>query len=338
MYFNWLTLWIVAPSWWPARFYSKRLEKCIKNAKKLKFKLKFMKHSLNSNWYISDSPQNRAEDIHQAFVDPEVDIVMTMIWGNHSLQVLKYLDYDLIKRNFKPFVGFSDITVLHYAIISQIWKQTYYGPAFMTQFWDLRKELVNYTFWYFEKVVVKKQRNVIVQSSKYYIDDFVDWAEESRYRKLYVNKWQRWLKRWKAIWQIIWWCIPSLNRVLGTRYWISPKDKIFFIDIPEGHCRIDEWLEIPDVDACFAQLDNVGLFDEIKGLVISIPYRYTEKMKKDFEDLILYYTRWKDYPILMDVNIWHIDPIVSIPYLSNVLLDSEKDLFVLNCEKIWKVG
>jgi hypothetical protein len=32
----------------------------------------------------------------------------------------------------------------------------------------------------------------------------------------------------------------------------------------------------------------------------------------------------------MDVNLGHIDPIITIPYLSNVLLDSDKNLFVLN--------
>ena len=330
MFFNNLTLWIVTPSWWPAKYYPQRLKKCIENAKKLWFKIKFMRHSLNSNWYISDLPENRAKDIHQAFLDPEVDIVMTMIWGNHSSHIIKYLDYDLIKENFKPFIGFSDITVLHYAIISQTGKQTYYGPAFMTQFGDMREELVNYTFGYLKKLVIQQQKNVIVISSKYYTDEFINWSEENRYRKLYVNKWQRWLKKGRIIWPIVWWCIPSLNRVIWTPYWIDVKDKIFFIDIPEWHCKIDEWLEIKDVDACFSQLDNIWVFNDIIWLIVSIPYGYDKKKKLELEKLILYYTKWKEYPVLMDVNLGHIEPIITIPYLTNVLLDSDKNLFVIN--------
>jgi muramoyltetrapeptide carboxypeptidase len=89
---------------------------------------------MNSDGHISDTPENRAKDFMEMFQDPEVDIVMSIIGGNHSNQILKYIDWEVIKRNPKSFVGFSDISVLHFALYTQTKSPTYYGPAFITQF------------------------------------------------------------------------------------------------------------------------------------------------------------------------------------------------------------
>ncbi len=76
--------------------------------------------------------------------------------------------------------------------------------------------------------------------------------------------------------------------------------------------------------------ENMGIFDGIKWLIIWRSYRYTVENIERLEQLIKYYTQDKSYPILMGVDLGHTDPMVTIRYLSNVLLDWEKDLFILN--------
>jgi muramoyltetrapeptide carboxypeptidase len=43
----------------------------------------------------------RVSDIHDAFSDKSINLIITAIGGFNSNQILRYLDYDLIKSNPK---------------------------------------------------------------------------------------------------------------------------------------------------------------------------------------------------------------------------------------------
>ena len=108
------------------------------------------------------------------------------------------------------------------------------------------------------------------------------------------------------------------------------QDKIFFVDIPEDFCGPDKGFDIANLDAFLADLDNVGVFDGIKGLIVGRPFRYSQQELEHLEEMIKYYTGGKGYPVLMGVDLGHTDPMITIPYLSRVKLDSHNDEFVIN--------
>lgn len=58
------------------------------------------------------SPQDRADDIHAAFADPDIKAVIAAIGGDDQITVLPLLDRELIRANAKPFFGMSDNTNL----------------------------------------------------------------------------------------------------------------------------------------------------------------------------------------------------------------------------------
>ncbi|MBC7269891.1 MAG: LD-carboxypeptidase [Streptomyces sp.] len=58
------------------------------------------------------TPQERADDIHAAFADPEVKAVIASIGGSDQITVLPLLDRELIRAHPKPFIGMSDNTNL----------------------------------------------------------------------------------------------------------------------------------------------------------------------------------------------------------------------------------
>ncbi|MGW1801962.1 S66 family peptidase [Streptomyces sp. NPDC001984] len=61
---------------------------------------------------MGTTPQERADDIHAAFADPEVKAVIASIGGDDQITVLPLLDRELIRANPKPFFGMSDNTNL----------------------------------------------------------------------------------------------------------------------------------------------------------------------------------------------------------------------------------
>jgi len=78
--------------------------------------------------YLAGTPEERTADLHSAFSDPSVDLVMQIRGGYGSGQVVPLLDFSLIAAHPKPFVGMSDITLLHLALGRLAGLVTFWGP------------------------------------------------------------------------------------------------------------------------------------------------------------------------------------------------------------------
>ena len=70
------------------------------------FHISFSKNSQEVNQFHSSSIASRVEDIHEAFLDPNVKMVITCLGGFNANQLLRYLDYDLIAKHPKIFCGY----------------------------------------------------------------------------------------------------------------------------------------------------------------------------------------------------------------------------------------
>lgn len=84
--------------------------------------------------YLGGSVQERLDDLHAMFRDPEVNAVFAIRGGYGSPQLLDRIDYGLIRSNPKVFLGYSDITALHLAIHRKAGLLTFHGPVTLAQF------------------------------------------------------------------------------------------------------------------------------------------------------------------------------------------------------------
>jgi len=84
--------------------------------------------------YLGGSVDERLDDLHAMFRDPDVRAVFAIRGGYGSEQLLDRIDYDLIRRNPKVFVGYSDITALHLAIQKRAGLVTFHGPVALAAF------------------------------------------------------------------------------------------------------------------------------------------------------------------------------------------------------------
>jgi len=70
----------------------------------------------------------RLRDLHTAFASPEVRGIFVARGGYGAARLLPYMDFRLIARNPKVFVGYSDVTALHIAITQRCGFVTFHGP------------------------------------------------------------------------------------------------------------------------------------------------------------------------------------------------------------------
>ncbi|MBI5356646.1 LD-carboxypeptidase [Candidatus Collierbacteria bacterium] len=92
---------IIAPSRSLSIITKRSREIADKRFADLGLKLSFGKHVEEIDDFASTSIQSRIEDLHQAFGDKNVKAIITVIGGFNSNQLLKYIDWDLIKDNPK---------------------------------------------------------------------------------------------------------------------------------------------------------------------------------------------------------------------------------------------
>ena len=223
----------------------------------LGYNVKFSKNAQVKDEFISSSISKRISDFHNAIKDNNVDIILSVLGGYNSNQLLKYIKYDLIKKNPKIICGYSDITVLLNAIYAKTGITTYLGPTFHS--FAMKKGLEQ-TIQYFEKAINNEQ--YYLKDPKFYSSD--KWYDDQGNRKFIKNKGCYIINEGISEGIIVGGNLCSFNLLQGTQYMPDLKDKILFI---EEDSLVGK--EFPyEFDRDLVSLIQQENFNQVKGLVI----------------------------------------------------------------------
>jgi muramoyltetrapeptide carboxypeptidase len=106
----------------------KRLANAEQRVKELGLRTKVGKNVAKALGSDDIPVQAKLDDLHAMFLDREVQAIIPVRGGYGSVELLDRIDYDLIRRHPKVFLGFSDITALHLAIHRHSRLVTFHGP------------------------------------------------------------------------------------------------------------------------------------------------------------------------------------------------------------------
>lgn len=94
------------------------------------FEVVFGKNTFSNSLEYTASVEEKAEDIHQMFADPEIKAIFFATGGGNCNSLFESLEYELIKQNPKIICGFSDSTSLLNYIYAKTGLVTFHGPTF----------------------------------------------------------------------------------------------------------------------------------------------------------------------------------------------------------------
>lgn len=120
------TVGLIAPGY---SLSGKALENAISNVKAMGFKPYHTSRIIGRHGYFSNTDQMRVADIHDMFLDQEVDGIFCARGGYGCTRILDQINYDYIAQNPKVLVGFSDITALANTIYTKTGLITFHGPV-----------------------------------------------------------------------------------------------------------------------------------------------------------------------------------------------------------------
>lgn len=285
------------------------LAKAIEIVDYLGLKYKLGKYVKTGTGYKSRTIEERAEDLHSMFKDPEIKAVFCIRGGYGSIQILDYIDYKLISDNPKVFLGYSDITALHLAINKFSGLVTFHGPVMTSSFTEFTMNSLKQTI--MNNQPIGKVTNPTVMNN---------------FRKVHPI---RTLKSGIAEGRLIGGNLSLISALMGTKYEINTKDSILFLeDVGEEPFRIDRMI---------SQLKIAGKFRDAKGIIFGEcagcnfdklnssrvwDYALGEILDQAFSDL--------NIPIVYGITIGHTSNQITLPIGLKATMNSDEGSITIN--------
>ena len=251
--------------------------------------------------------QQRAKDFNDAFRDPAVDVIIALHGGFAANEILPYIDWELIKANPKPLVGYSDITVLVNAIYAMTGVTAYLGPNLGTIGYE---KLWKYTLDGLLAAISGKKYELV--PSAQYID------EKTEYQAL---PWQV-IEQGSAQGVLLGGNIQTLFLLQGTDYRLK-FDQDYILAVEDDSLSKEYTLHgfSRNLESIL-QLPNARQY--LKGIMIG---RFEAASKVDPKELskVLHAKKIDNVPIVANLDFGHTAPIATLPIGGKVILVADKN-------------
>ncbi len=275
----------------------------------LGLRISFSKNVEETDNFGSSSIKSRVADLHKAFLDKNIKAVFTVIGGFNCNQLLKYIDWNIIKDNPKIFIGYSDTTALQNAIFAKTGLVTYSGPAWSTFGQKLHFE---YTMDYFTKCLVENDCFEITPSKEWTDDAW--YMDQDRRNPIKNDGWLI-INKGKATGTILGANLCTFNLLQGTEYMPNLKGSILFLED-------DDTSKYVDFDRNLQSLIHLPDFKGVKGVVIGRFQKATEMASEKLIKIIKNKAELKNIPVIANVDFGHTSPIITFPIGGEASIDT----------------
>jgi muramoyltetrapeptide carboxypeptidase LdcA involved in peptidoglycan recycling len=312
------TVAVVSPAFGAVGRWPHRVERATAYLASLGLEVRLMPNASRSEGWASAPPEDRVADLHVAFTDDEVAVVLCGIGGNHANQLLPLLDYDLVREHPKVFQGYSDVTVLHWALAKHAGLGTFYGPALVTELGEF-PDVLEHTDRYL-RAAWFGEAPIVYEPAPIWTDELLDFDRKldlTRPRELHESEGWVTIREGVVSGPLFGGCLETICwHVKGSAAWTTPEGAILLLETSE---------EAPSpahVDAYLTDLEQLGVFDAAAGLLVGRPKGYSADDRKLLWDVVAERTEAAGIPVLADLEAGHCDPMVTLPFGAAAELDA----------------
>ena len=325
------TVGLVCPS---SPVNEERIAGCVEAVEKMGYRVKTA-DNLGKNYrgYMAGDEEERARWINIMFADEKVGAVFCVRGGHGSSRIMEYLDFEMIKRNPKIFVGYSDVTNIHMAINKICGFVTFHGPMVSSNMVDdFDKETKGSFFsalegrmgYVFEnppecKVKILKKGQAESQRPAEMGTGLARKGKEDEDGK--VTAWGKKgdeNRKVLARGRLTGGNLSLLSAGIGTAYEVDTAGKILFIEeVAETIGKIEKWMYHLRNSGKLAQCKGIllGQFSQMKGCTEEEILTCVEDGIKDV-----------NIPVFYNIQSGHGKPMMTLPLGAMCILRGDKDV------------
>ena len=262
------------------------------------FKVKVFPNAKKHHAYLAGTDEERLSDLHAAFADTSVQGILCSRGGYGCMRLLPQIDFDIIRKNPKVFMGFSDVTALLNPFYQQLGLVGYYSPM-------LTSNIIDDGQWSLEKLL-----------------DVVTGRMEAPFEVSNLDKDKyACFKSGVAEGQLVGGNLTLISSLCGSPWQLDTRGKLLFLE---------DWKEsYYTLDRRFQHLRLAGLFDGIQGLILcdfsEIPdefdFNLTEQLRRLTADL--------NVPVGYGFSVGHGEQTATLPIGINARFDADSGVLTL---------
>lgn len=258
------------------------------------FSVRFGKSFYSSYGYLAGDDELRARDLETMFADDGISIILCMLGGYGASRMVDKIDYGIIRKHPKPFIGFSDVTVLLNAITERTGIPTVHG---LVGIYLGSPDLDAFSAEDFRKLLFENQRGRILKNPDDSALTLVPGCAEG---------------------ELAGGNLSLITALTGTGYDVDFTDKIVFLeDVDEEPYRIDRYL---------STLRLAQKLESAKGFVFGkfANCKAIDRKEWNYLDIIRQYMKDIGKPVLAEFASGHSFPFINLPIGLTVRLDAEE--------------
>lgn len=263
------------------------------------YRVRLGRHVEARDGHLAGPDEARLEDLHGMFADREVRAVWCARGGSGAIRLLPRLDWDLLRAHPKPFLGYSDITVLALGMLARVGLPSFFAPMVATELGrgcseeclDLALELVSSV----------EPRGLLADSRCAHAEVLVEGEAEGR---------------------LVGGTLSLAAATIGTDCRPDTRGAILFLeDTGESPAQVERYMR---------QFALAGLLDEVSGFLIGVarwdgdPERYLP-LARVYGDVLRPFGR----PALFNWPLGHLPSPMTLPLGRRARLDATARSLVL---------
>tara|TARA_R110002050_G_scaffold69507_12_gene150479 strand:- start:12987 stop:14045 length:1059 start_codon:yes stop_codon:yes gene_type:complete len=253
--------------------------------------------------YFSNTDRERVVDLNEMFANKKVDGILCARGGYGCTRIMHLIDYELIGKNPKALIGFSDITALLNGIHQETGLITFHGPVGST---------LN------DPYSIEQLQNVVMKSKD--LPPIINNVEISDLEEYSKPEYDRYcIHPGIVTGKLVGGSLTLVNALIGTPHEIDFTDAIVFLeDIEEAPYRVDRML---------TQLMQGKTFNKAAGIALGV-FKGCDSVPnpKSFtlREVILDRIKPLGIPAVYGMTFGHIENNFTLPIGINAKLDTGK--------------
>jgi muramoyltetrapeptide carboxypeptidase len=271
----------------------KQIDTFKKILENLGFKVEIGKTLSLKYGYFAGTDEQRANELNDLFANPKIKGIFCMKGGWGCARLLDKLNYELVKKNPKVLIGFSDITTLLNVIYAKTGLVTFHGPVGNSGWND-------FTTAVFKSVVCDGNKTVF-PLSPLQGDSIIT------------------LGKGKVTGELVGGNLSVLTGLVGSTYLPNFKNKILFLEeAKEEPYRVDRML---------TQLKLAGILNSLSGFVFGKCVKCeAEEPQKAFTlmEVLEQHIKTLSIPAFYGASIGHIENKLTLPIGCLAAMDATK--------------
>lgn len=273
-------------------------------------------YAFGQRFYTSGTVEEKLNDLHQMVADPDVKAIFFSIGGKVAIELIDRIDYELIKKNPKIFLGISDSTT----ILNPIYAMTGLITFFGFEMHEFGRRDMPFEIEMMKKVLFDGE-NIDYYQNKNWCDFY---SSKARY-----HGWNC-IRLGKAEGKLVGGTANSIILLGQSEYCPDFKDNILVLE--------DFMKSKNDIHRILSYFRLHGVFDIISGLILGYFCGSDSNAKlgndRELRDLVLEITDGYDFPIMQVGEIGHYVENIILPIGGKVWMDAEELKFGMGERKV----